>query len=196
MVAVPRVVWLGMLTVTLIGCAGAPPAPPQQQAAPPAPPQQAAPSPVPVAKASAVAKTAPAATPAEEGELVQIGQIMYANWGSRDARDDDERELNAGDFYFKGTFLEGEPGQELTLEIQNVAEQVHNISLPAQGIDRDISPKSGRVNVEVTFPVTGVVQFFCKYHTARGMNGLLVVGDLPPLSAVSASPIPSPQPAR
>jgi plastocyanin len=180
------VVGLGVLTVTLIGCAGAPPPPPQQTA----------PSPAPVAKTSAVAKASPASTPAEEGELVQIGQITYANWGVRDARDDDERELDAGDFYFKGTFLEGEPDQELTLKIQNVADQIHNISLPGQGLDEDIPPKSGRVDVEVTFPDHGSVPFFCKYHTARGMNGLLVVGDVPPMVMVSPSPVPSPQPAR
>jgi plastocyanin len=130
------------------------------------------------------------------GELVQIGPVTYANWGSRDARREIALELDAGDFYFKGTFIRGDPGRTLALAIDNVAGQVHNISIPAQGLDRDLPPSGPRVNVEVTFPASGQVQFFCKYHTARGMNGLLVVGDVPPLSAVSSSPVPSPQPAR
>ena len=80
--------------------------------------------------------------------------------------------------------------------ISNVAAQVHNVSIPAQTLDQDIPPGSPRVNVDVIFPVSGAVQFFCKYHTARGMNGLLVVGDLPPLSMIGPSPVPSPQPTR
>ena len=127
--------------------------------------------------------------------MVQIGQVTYANWGLRDARDEDERELDAGDFYFKGTFIQGKPHQELTLAIQNVADQLHNFSLPAQGIDQPIPPKSDRVDVEVTFPASGSLPFFCKYYTARGMNGLLLIGDLPPLSIPSPSPASSPQPA-
>jgi plastocyanin len=126
------------------------------------------------------------------GELVQLGPVTYANWGSRDARRELALQLDAGDFYFKGTFLRGDPGRTLTLAIDNVGGQVHNISIPAQGLDRDLPSSGPRVNVEVTFPMTGEVQFFCKYHTARGMNGLLVVGDLPLLSAASPSPAPSP----
>jgi plastocyanin len=141
-----------------------------------------------------VPKTSPVPTPA--GELVQVGSVTYANWGERNARRETTRELDAGDFYFKGTFIRGEPGQKLTLAISNIATQVHNISIPAQGLDRDLPRGHARVNVEVTFPMTGEVQFFCKFHTARGMNGLLVVGDVPPMSAVSSSPVPSPQPAR
>jgi hypothetical protein len=48
----------------------------------------------------------------------------------------------------------------------------------------------------VTFPQSGGLQFFCKHHTAQGMNGLLLVGDATPQSVGSPSPSPSPQPAR
>ena len=191
MVSARWVLGLGVLAVALLGCSGAPPASKPGAPAASKPPQGSG---APAAKSAAGSKGSPVPTPA--GELVQIGSVTYANWGVRDAAGDPTRELDAGDFYFKGTFIQGEPGQELTLEIQNVAEQVHNISLPAQGIDQDIPPKSGRVDVEVTFPRTGEVQFFCKYHTARGMNGLLMIGNLPPITVVSPSPVPSPQPAR
>jgi len=175
MVAAGRVVGLGILAVALVGCGGAP--------AVSKPPQGAA-----------VPKASSAPTPA--GELVQIGPVTYANWGERYARRQIGLELDAGDFYFKGTFIRGEPRQTLTLVIDNVAIQVHNLSIPAQGVDHDIPAGSPRVSVDVTFPMTGAVQFFCKYHTARGMNGLLVVGDLPPQSMIGPSPVPSPQPTR
>jgi plastocyanin len=195
MISARRVVGLGVLAVALVGCSGAPPAskPAQSAGAPAAskPPQAAG---APAAKSGAVPKASPVPTPA--GELVQIGAVTYANWGERNARRETTRELDAGDFYFKGTFIRGEPGQKLTLAIDNVAGQIHNISIPAQGLDRDLPPSGPRVSVEVTFPMTGEVQFFCKYHTARGMNGLLLVGDVPPLSAVNPSPGPSPAPAR
>jgi hypothetical protein len=55
------------------------------------------------------------------GELVQIGPVTYANWGSRDARRALALKLDAGDFYFKGTFIRGDPGRTLTLAIDNVA---------------------------------------------------------------------------
>jgi plastocyanin len=96
--------------------------------------------------------------------------------------------MDAGDFYFKGTFIRGESGQELTLEIQNVADQVHNFSLPEQGLDQDIPPDSDRVDVDVRFPQSGGLQFFCKYHTARGMNGLLLAGQATPQSVASPQP--------
>lgn len=180
-----RVVGLGIVAVALFACGGAPSAgkPPQGAVSPGAP----------AAQRSAV-KASPVPTPM--GELVQIGQVTYANWGERNARRDKTRELDAGDFYFKGTFIQGEPGQKLTLAINNVAAQVHNISILEQGLDQDMPPGSPRVNVDVTFPQSGGLPFFCKFHTARGMNGLLLVGDVPPLSVASPSPIPSPQPAR
>jgi plastocyanin len=130
------------------------------------------------------------------GELVQIGQLTYANWGVRDSIGSKTRTLDAGDFYFKGTFIQGEPGQKLTLLITNPSQQVHNFSIPAQALDQDIPPGPNRARVDVMFPVAGEVLFFCKYHTALGMNGLLLVGDPPPMSAVSPSLVPSPQSAR
>jgi plastocyanin len=175
MISVRRVVGLGLLAVALVGCGGAPSASKSAQGG--AVPRASSPSP-----------------PA--GELVQIGQVTYANWGERNVVGDTTLNLDAGDFYFSGTFIWGLPGQTLTLQIKNVAPQLHNISIPAQRVDRVIPAGSSRVNVEVTFPDSGSVQFFCKYYTARGMNGLLLVGDVPPRSAVIPSPVPSPAPAR
>jgi plastocyanin len=165
MLSARRVLGLSVLAIALIGCGGAPPA-----------------------TADLFAKASPIPTPL--GVLVQFGGVTYTNWGERNAHGENTRKLDAGDFYFSGTFLRGNRGQRLILEIQNVAEQFHNFSLPAQGLDQDIPPRTVRVNVAVTFPQSGGVQFFCKYHTAQGMNGLLLVGGVPLQSAT----IPKPQP--
>jgi hypothetical protein len=42
----------------------------------------------------------------------------------------------------------------------------------------DLPPK-GKVTVEVIFPASGAVRFFCKFHEALGMHGALRVGDAP-----------------
>jgi hypothetical protein len=69
-------------------------------------------------------------------------------------------ELEADEYYFKPTFLHGVPGQRLQLEIENESGTLHNISLPEQHLDMDIPPK-GKVAVEVVFPASGAVRFFC-----------------------------------
>ena len=176
-----RLVGLGVLMAALIGCGGAPAVTKDRAATEPNPP------------AKDRAATKPARTTTDSGELVQIGSVTYANWGHRDAREDKTRSLDAGDFYFKGTFIQGQPGQKLTLELKNVADQVHNFSLPTQGLDQDIPPRSDpRVNVDVTFPASGELQFLCKYHTAQGMNGLLLLSDAAPQSVAEPSPGASP----
>ncbi len=146
MVRARRVLGMSVLAIALIGCVGAP-----------------------SATTGFVVKPSPTARPA--GELIQVGQVTYATWGERDVRGAKIREMDAGDSYFRGTFLRGEPGQQLILTIDNVANQGHNFSLPAQGLDQHLPPRSDRVDVVVTFPQSGGLQFFCKHHTAEGMNG-------------------------
>src|SRR5688572_23672503 len=51
--------------------------------------------------------------PPPTGEIVQIGSVSYADWGNRDARDGKIRALELADFSFKGTFIKGNPGQQL-----------------------------------------------------------------------------------
>jgi plastocyanin len=54
-------------------------------------------------------------------------------------------------------------------------------------VDKDIPP-TGKLLVEVTFPTSGVVPFFCKFHSARGMNGMLLTGDAKPLAVSVRNP--------
>ena len=97
------------------------------------------------------------------------------------------RGVDAGDFYFKGTFLRGRPGEALTLKIKNTGTQLHNFSLPDQGLDIDLPTGGERMDVEVVVPESGALRFFCKYHADRGMNGQLLAGDAEPQPLVGAS---------
>jgi YVTN family beta-propeller protein len=84
--------------------------------------------------------------------------------------------LEAHDYSFTPAFLHGEPGQPLTLLVQNESGTLHNLSIPESQIDQDIPPRA-RAKVQVTFPSSGTVRFFCKLHAAMGMNGELRAGN-------------------
>jgi YVTN family beta-propeller protein len=125
--------------------------------------------PGPVGQGTIPAPTAQAPTP---------GTMTISDHGTLAVKGQKAIELEADDYYFKPTFLQGAPGQRLTLEIENESGTLHNISLPEQHLDMDIPPK-GKVTVDVVFPTSGAVRFFCKFHEALGMHGALRVGDVP-----------------
>jgi len=120
-----------------------------------------------------------AAAPSATSKSITLGGVSYADHGTKDVRDRAKLELEADDYYFSPTFLRGKPGQTLTLLVENEASTLHNISIPALGIDKDVPPK-GRVQFDVTFPASGVLAFSCKFHGPLGMNGQLLAGDTPP----------------
>lgn len=117
-----------------------------------------------------------------KAEEIKLGDVTYTDHGTKSVKGKAELELEADDFYFKPTFLRGDPGQTVKLEIENEGTVQHNFSIPLLRLDRDIPPKS-KADVEITFPQSGVLRFFCKYHTAQGMNGQLLAGDAKPQPA-------------
>jgi YVTN family beta-propeller protein len=117
-----------------------------------------------------------AAAPSSKGKAVTLGGVTYADHGTKDARSLSKLELEADDYYFSPTFLRGTPGQKLALLVESEAGTLHNISIPALGIDQDVAPKA-KVQVNVTFPASGALAFFCKFHGPLGMNGQLLTGD-------------------
>src|SRR2546430_1019231 len=139
-------------------------------------PRKIAVQPVPSAAVIAPAPVQPAAAPSGKNTSITLGGVTYANHGTKDVRNLSKLELEADDYYFSPTFLRGRPGQKLTLLAESEASTLHNISIPALGIDRNIPPK-GKVEVNVTFPSSGVLAFFCKFHGALGMNGQLLTSD-------------------
>jgi plastocyanin len=87
-----------------------------------------------------------------------------------------ELELNDEDgvFYMEPTVLMGSPGQSLTIELKNESKNgtLHNFSLTEQNIDMDVQAEQSG-SVTVTFPQSGFLEFFCKYHRTIGMVGEL-----------------------
>jgi len=128
------------------------------------------------------AQSRTAAAPPGKSKSVTLGGVAYADHGTKDVRKRSKLELEADDYYFSPTFLRGSPGQKLTLLVENEASTLHNISIPALGIDKDIPPK-GKVQVDVTFPASGTLAVSCKFHGSLGMNGQLLTGDAGPSGA-------------
>jgi YVTN family beta-propeller protein len=138
-----------------------------------------APRKIAVQPGATAAAGSPATTTAAAGKkskLVTMSGATYADHGTKDVRKLSKLELEADDYYFGPTFLRGNPGQRLTLMIENEVGTLHNITIPALGVDKDIPPR-GKVQLDVTFPASGVLTFSCKFHGPLGMAGMLKVGE-------------------
>jgi plastocyanin len=110
----------------------------------------------------------------EEGGTITVGGQSANDHGSQDVSGESELDFELDDFYFAPTVLTGTPGQVLTLDLENEGDAEHNFSLPDQGIDQDVEAGE-KADVSVTFPDSGTLVFFCKYHQSMGMRGALQV---------------------
>ncbi len=121
-------------------------------------------------RTSALAPT----TPSAQEALTQSASAA-SDHGTKQVTGMVEVALEANDYYFAPTFFHGEPGQSLSLAAKNESGMLHNLSIPELQIDQDLLPQ-GKAKVMIIFPSSGTVRFFCKLHTAMGMNGELRTG--------------------
>jgi plastocyanin len=120
----------------------------------------------------------------DEGGTIQIAGQDANDHGSKDVSGSDEAELELDDFYFEPTVLEGEAGQTLTVELENEGDATHTFTVDELGVDEELQPgDSGEA--EVTFPDSGALLFYCRFHQGGGMRGALSVGG--DLSSASGS---------
>jgi len=98
--------------------------------------------------------------------------------GTKDVSGEGSAELeldnDGNDYYFNPTILKGSAGEKLTLELSNEGSALHNFSITDQGISQDVESGT-KAEVSVTFPQSGTLVFFCKYHQTLGMVGALEV---------------------
>jgi plastocyanin len=84
-------------------------------------------------------------------------------------RDEQGLRNDGGKNFFYPTVLKGTPGQQLNLTLKNAGNTVHNFSVvgsEATGVD--VQPGQ-QGSTQGTFPQSGFVEFFCKYHRSLGM---------------------------
>jgi plastocyanin len=121
----------------------------------------------------------------EGGGTITVAGQQATDHGQEDVSGMSDTSLELDDFYFEPTVLVGEAGQELSIELENEGQATHTFTIDDLGIDEEIQPGDS-VETEVTFPDSGALPFYCRFHTSRGMNGgLSVGGDLE--AAVGAS---------
>ncbi len=134
-----------------------------------------------------------AACSSESSKTQTLGSLTYHSHGTKSVKGKNEFDLEADSFYFEPTFLRGDPGQKITLDVENdSSKDTHNITVPGQNVDMNIGPKQ-KVDVQVTVPQSGAVLFYCKFHTGQGMNGQLLAGDAQP-QPLSSGPAPTSTP--
>jgi plastocyanin len=113
-----------------------------------------------------------------QAKVITVGGQKMNDKGSKDVSGASTADLelnNEGSvYYFEPTILKGTPAQKITLQLSNEGSTLHNFTLTDQGVDQDVQP-DGKATVTVTFPQSGVLVFFCKYHVARNMRGALEV---------------------
>jgi plastocyanin len=81
-------------------------------------------------------------------------------------------QIQAGDSFFDPTCQTGVPAGTVTLTVHNGGQQLHNISVPGQGIDTDVA--AGQT-ITVKVKLGGKpLPYFCKYHRTSGMVGSLL----------------------
>jgi plastocyanin len=119
-------------------------------------------------------KAATTSTTSSEGGKVTIGSEQANDHGKQDLSGKDETEVEVDSFYFEPTVMQGTAGQQIKLELSNESKTLHNFSLEGGSADQDIQPGE-RQDVTVTFPQSGTMVFFCKYHRSSGMLGELEV---------------------
>ena len=81
-------------------------------------------------------------------------------------------QIEAGDSFFDPTCETGVPAGTITLTVHNGGQQLHNLSVPGQGIDTDMTPGQ-TITVKVKLGGTPL-PYFCKYHRTSGMWGSLL----------------------
>ena len=75
-------------------------------------------------------------------------------------------------FFFSPTVLTGKAGQKLTITVKNTGTVPHTFTLADGSVDKTFQPGQS-AKVSVTFPATGSLAFFCKFHKTSGMVGEL-----------------------
>src|SRR5215216_7847913 len=66
---------------------------------------------------------------AGSGSTTTVDGMTAADHETKDVSGESEVEVEADDYYFEPTILEGKPGQKLTIEIENEGEAEHNLTI-------------------------------------------------------------------
>jgi plastocyanin len=83
-------------------------------------------------------------------------------------------DVSTNNFFFDPNQISGTAGEKVTFHITNSTDTTHTFLIDAQQINETIDAGQS-VDVDVTFPSTGTVDFYCSIHQSQGMTGQLTV---------------------
>jgi plastocyanin len=133
-------------------------------------------------------------TPSSGGTTPAGGATPLTNKGTLDASAITEKieiEMDnegSDEFYFKPTFVKVKPGQIVTIDLKNEGSLPHNFSITSLGKDVTVeSDKEEDTNITFAAGATADIQFFCKFHSAKGMRGAFFFGSAPQASGGGTS---------
>ncbi len=108
------------------------------------------------------------------GGTIPIGDDQANNHGSVDVTGTSQTSVQQANFLFNPTVLTGSAGQSLKIEIHNGGSVPHTFTIDDENVDVLVQPGQD-TSVDVAFPDSGVVEFYCRFHHGSGMAGELKV---------------------
>lgn len=105
----------------------------------------------------------------------EIGGVEATYHGTTDVAGMTQFELELDDSYFGPTILDGEAGQQIALGLHNEGGAPHTFTIDEAGIDEELPAGAEGVSIDVTFPDSGALVFYCRFHRDQGMVGALSV---------------------
>jgi plastocyanin len=113
-----------------------------------------------------------ATTAAPEAPPVSLTGVVNIH-GTANASNKMEVELD--DFYFGPTFIKAKAGEKFDVELSNDGKATHTFTIDSLSVDQQFAPGEKKT-VSITAPGSGKLEFYCRFHKGRGMQGAVFVG--------------------
>jgi plastocyanin len=112
---------------------------------------------------------------ATDGDSIVVAGENANNHGTEDVSGVSDFELEMDNFFFRPTVLSGKAGQTINLELLNNGATPHTFTIDAAQADIEVQPGQN-ATTKVSFPQSGAILFYCRFHAGGGMRGGLSVG--------------------
>ena|SRR5438132_10522676 len=118
--------------------------------------------------------TASTSSPGAGSGKITVNGEAANDHGTKDVSGGGSQSVEVDSFYFNPTVFTAHAGDKLTLTLSNESQTAHTFTITEQNIDKELAVGS-QVTVTVTFPSSGTLLFFCRFHRSQGMLGGLKV---------------------
>ena len=114
-----------------------------------------------------------ASTSEKASKPVQVdGKVTVKGTKDISSKKSASLELEADDFYFEPTFVKVQPGEKVSIELENEGNATHTFTSDSLSIDKTDGARARRRSVTITVPSDGTAfEFHCNFHQDMGMQG-------------------------